>query len=474
MKTAVRLSIALSLVLAILAGVTATQAALVSYDSGFQVQNLEATDASITIMFYDRDGNAVTTVTDTITAGSSNTYFPLTDLGNEGGNVPTGFDGSVVIASDKKVAAITNISGSDGSDPLAYGASYNGFTGGSNTVNLPLLMKGNFGFDTWFSVQNVGSVDASVTVTYSDGVVVGPLVVKPGAAGKYEQATEAHAAGWVGSAIVESTGAPVAVAVLEVGTDTLFAYNGFGSGSTLPVMPLVNMNNFGYVTGIQIQNAGSTDTNVTVSYTPGTPPLGTGTACTETRTIPAGQSRSFGLYVFTNFADPVPSSLISENCVVGETFVGAAKVTVNSANQDLVGIVNQLNAADSKGNAYIAFDPAGATSDVVFPLIMDRNYGYFTGFNVANAGTTTIAAADLTCTVTGTSPSGAVSMDFNPTADIPAGGAWNLVNNNTLADRFVGSAYCTGPAGSQLLGIVNELRFTAGADTALAYEGTNP
>ena len=234
------------------------------------------------------------------------------------------------------------------------------------------------------------------------------------------------------------------------------------------------MNNYGYVTGIQIQNTGATATDVTVSYTPGAPPLGTGTACTETRTIPAGASRSFGLYVFTSFADPVPSSLVSETCVSGQTFVGAAKVTTNSASQDLVGIVNQLNAADSKGAAYIAFDPAGATADVVFPLIMDRNYGYFTGFNVANAGTATIAAADLTCTVTGTGISGAITEDFHPSADIPAGGAWNLVNNGTLDDRFVGSAYCSGPDGSQLLGIVNELRFTAGADTSLAYEGTNP
>jgi hypothetical protein len=254
----------------------------------------------------------------------------------------------------------------------------------------------------------------------------------------------------------------------------LFAYNGFGAGSQLPAMPLVNMNNFGYVTGIQIQNAGSSSTNVTVSYTPGAPPLGSGTACVETRTIPAGQSISFGLYVFTTFTDPAAGSLINETCTAGQQFVGAAKVTANTAGQDLVAIVNQLNAGDSKGSAYDGFDPATATDTVVFPLIMDRNYGYFTGFNVANAGTSSIAAADLACVVTGVGSTGPVSQTFHPTTTIAAGGAWNLVNNGTLADKFVGSATCTGPTGSQLLGIVNELRFTAGADTSLTYEGTNP
>ena len=473
MKTTVRFSIALALIFALLVGVSVSQAALVSYNSGFQVQNLEATDASITIMFYDRTGTAVTTVTDTVSANSSNTYFPLTNLGNEGSSVPSGFDGSVVIASDKKVAAITNITGSDGTDPLAYGESYSGFTGGSNTASIPLLMKGNFGYDTWFSVQNVGSVDATVTVNYSDGVTSSPTVVKPGAAAKFEQASEAHATGWVGSAVVDSPAAPIAISALEVGPTTLFAYNGFGAGSTDPVMPLVNENNFGYVTGIQIQNLGAADSDVTVSYAPGAGQPGT--ACTETRTIPAGKSVSFALYVFTTFTDPNASSLVSETCAAGPTFVGSASVTANTASQDLVAIVNQLNTAANKGAAYNGFDPASATDTVVFPLIMDRNYGYFTGFNVVNVGASTIAKADLVCTVTGVGAGGPKIATFNPPIDLAAGAGWNQVNLNTLDDKFVGSASCTGPSGSMLLGSVNELSTgTAATDTLFVYEGTNP
>ena len=471
MKTVIRFSIALALVFALIVGVSVSRAALVSYNSGFQVQNLEATDASISIMFYDRSGTAVTTVTDSVPANTNNTYFPLTNLGNENASVPSGFDGSVVIASDKKVASITNVLGSDGSDPLAFGASYKGFTGGSNTASLPLLMKNNYGFNTWFSVQNVGSVDTTVTVTYSDGVVSVPTVVKPGAAAKFEQASEAHATGWVGAAVVDSPAAPIAIAALEVGPTTLFAFDGFSGGSTNPVMPLVNENNYGYVTGIQIQNLGTTSTDVTVSFKPsaGQP----GTACTEVRTIAGQSSVNFALYVFTNFADPAASTWISDTCVQGERFIGSASVTANTGGQDLVAIVNQLNQADNKGAAYDAFDPASGTDTVVFPLLMDRNYGYFTAFDIVNVGSSPIAKADLVCTVTGIATSGPVTQTFSPPSDLAPGTSWNQTNYNVLADRFVGAGTCIA-TGGQIIGTVNELKLGVASDTLLVYEGTNP
>jgi hypothetical protein len=442
-----------------------------SYNSGFQVQNLEGTDASITIQFFDRTGAAVTTVTDTVPANTNNTYFPLTNLGNEGASVPAGFDGSVVIASDKKVASITNILGSDGSDPLAFGASYKGFTGGSNSASLPLLMRGNYGFNTWFSVQNVGSTASNVTVNYSDGVVAGPISVAPGAAAKFEQANEAHASGWVGAAVVDSPSAPVAITALEVGPTTLFAYDGFSGGSTNPVMPLVNENNFGYITGIQVQNLGTTATDVTVSYKPsaGQP----GTACTETRTVAGQSSVNFALYVFTSFADPASSTLKSENCVVGERFIGSAAVTANTTGQNLVAIVNQLNQANNKGAAYGAFDPASGTDTVVFPLLMDRNYGYFTAFDIVNVGGATIAQADLDCVVTGVGSSGTVTKTFSPPADLAAGSSWNQQLLNQMDAFFVGAGTCTATGGS-IIGTVNELKLGVATDTLLVYEGTNP
>ncbi len=468
MKKLFRISITAALLVALFVGIPAAQAQLVSYNSGFQVQNLEGDTATVTITFYERNGNVAATVNDTIPGNSSTTYFPLEDLGADNTDVPENFDGSVVINSDRQIAAITNVLGSNGSDPLAFGASYSGFTSGSPTVSLPLLMNANFGFNTWFSVQNASTTATDITVEYSDGVTANATNVAPGAAAKFDQTTEGHAPGFVGSATVESSnGADLVIAALEVGPTTLFAYNGFGSGSTNPVMPLVQAHNFGYTTGIQIQNAGTVASEVTVAYTPSA----AGAACTETRTIQPGTSQTFALYALGG--DEGARGTVTENCDGAATFVGSAAVSDNSENVPLVAIVNQLNSSSNKGAAYGGFDPSQGTEVVVLPLLMDRNFGYFTGFSLVNVGSSSISAADLSCDITGADGNGTpVNVTITAPSNLDPGEAWTEVNQNNLAAGFVGSATCTGPSGSSLVGVVNELN-NAGGDAFLVYEGTN-
>jgi hypothetical protein len=217
-----------------------------TYTSGFQVQNLDATSATIQIFFYDQQGNqpAGTPVNDSIGSLGSKTYFPLPS------QVPSGFNGSVVISSTTQVAAVSNVHG----DNFNANASYVAFNNGSTNVQIPLLMKGNSGFNTWFNVQNTGGVDALVTVDYSDGTQVSKTV-KPFASQTFDQALENHTLK-VFSAKVTSP-QPVAVSVIEENNVMMFAYNGFLTSSTNPVIPLVNANNSGFTTGIQIQNAGT-------------------------------------------------------------------------------------------------------------------------------------------------------------------------------------------------------------------------
>lgn len=157
----------------------------------------------------------------------------------------------------------------------------------------------------------------------------------------------------------------------------------------------------------------------------------------------------------------------SSNCILGSpnnqatAFVGSARVTANSANVPLVGIVNQLKAGVN-GGAYNGFDPNAATNKVVFPLIMDRNFGYFTGFNIVNAGT---SPTNVVCTFTNTSYTVNVS-------NLPAGGSLNAVQLNQIANGYVGAATCTGGTGAKLLGAANQLRQST-KDELLVYEGIN-
>ena len=449
----------------------------VAYDSGFRLLNLDpANPARLTLAFYDREGGLPLAVTDTLPAGGDATYFPLEDLGGAFMSVPPGFDGSAVVSSDRLLASIVNVVASDGSgDPLAFNASYNGLVSGLPQISLPLLMKDNYGYDTWASVQNLGTAPTDIVLTYSNGATDTAQDVQPGAAARFDQgANAALQFGFVGSAVASSSSdQPLGAAVFEAGRATLFAYSGLEHGSLRPTFPLLNENNSGYVSGLQIQNLGSVASEVTLTFTPssGWP----GTACTETRNVGPGASVNFALYTFTDFVDINPSSLISETCVTGETFIGVANVTGNSAGVELVGILNQLNLGTGKGAAYEGFDPAAPTHRVAFPLVMDRNFGYFTGLNVANAGTALPEGA-ITCDVSGIAASGPVTRTFTSPA-LNAGDSWVMVNSpglpGEIADGFVGSAVCTGPAGSRLAGAVNELNLFQPGDSFMVHEGIN-
>jgi hypothetical protein len=426
-KLAVVLVVALVTVL-----VSAVAAQPSAYNSGYQVANLSSDTATISIQYVNQDGTVAATVDDTIPGDGSTTYFPI--------GAGAGFNGSVVISSDQPVAAIVNVLG----DGFAFGEAYESFTEGSDTANLPLIMKGNFNFNTWFNVQNAsspGGTPVDVEISYAGTTCTETATIPAGAAATFNQATNTCLpTPYVGAATVTATGGNVVAAVMQVGPTTLFAYNSFTDGSTEPVMPLVQGNNFGYFTGIQVQNTGAVATDVTVSYVPGE----SGVACSQTETIAAGASATY--QDCSNMSVP--------------TFIGGAAVSNNSADQPLVAIVNQLNLGQGKGAAYSGFAPASATETVNFPLIMQANFGFFTGFNVYNAGA---ANAEVTCVFSGTGAPSTVVATVEP--------GDTLTSIQLGATTYVGSVQCNAPGGS-IVGVANELSSAAG-DNLFAYGGFN-
>lgn len=440
---------------------TPTHAAIpITYESSIQVRNLTSTAGTITLTFYDLSGTIVgTPLTDAIAANETKSYYRGTMP------VDAGFNGSVVISADVEIAAMSNLVGLNASaSPISY-AAYSGFAGGATSAYLPTLFKDNYGYNTFFYVQNTGSASTAVNIVYSDGTTANIAAIAPGQSVIVSQKTETHTPK-VFSATLTSTVAPIAVTVVEEGS-TLFSYTGFGSGAANPLMPLINQNNYGYFTGVQIMNTGTASTVVTVSYTPS---MG-GTACYETRTLAAGTSKTFSQYVFYESQNESGDPAFATNCVMGQTFIGSAKVTANTTTAPLVAVVNQLQPSQIKGGAYIAFDPSQGGSKIVYPLIMDRNYGYFTSHSIVNVGTTEIAAGELSCLFTGTDKTGPVSVTLSNSAAIPVDASWTLNHQGLLGDGFVGGATCTGPAGALLVGTSNQLGATVGVDTLLVSEG---
>jgi hypothetical protein len=343
-----------------------------------------------------------------------------------------------------------------------HAAAYDAFSSGATTVNIPLVQKNNFGINSFINVQNAGSASASVTVAYPGTTCTEPATILPGAAHRFDQSANACLPDGPRSATITSD-QPVVAAVVQVQSDNqylhaaMLAYGGFAtSGSTNPIMPLVSSGWYGSVTGIQIQNTGASSTDVTLSYTPsaGFP----GVACTETKTVAAGQSATFGLSTGNLLPQACRSTQSGQN-----GFVGSARVTVNSASMNLVAIVNQINSGNAQAAAYSAFDPASGTTTVSLPLIADRNYGIFSGFAVANVGS---ADATVNCTFTGST--------HTESATVAAGASMTAVQSGAIAPSYVGSATCTST--QPIVAVVNYLdpgTVTHALDGLSVYEGIN-
>lgn len=426
----------------------------ITWTSGFQVQNLSSSAAAdILIYYYNQDGTLAIDPppSDSIPAMSSKTYYPI--------HAAEPFNGSVVIESTEPVVAIANTLGNE----PQYLAATESFAMGAMEVNLPLIMKANSGYYTWFNVQNTSMTDAAqVTVEYipgSDGTAyTAPAVtIQPGASATFNQRDLANiGAKFVGSAKVTST-QPVVATVMQVGETfmNMLGYNGFTAGSDTVSMPLIMANNNGYYTGFQVQNVGTAQTTITVDY--GNNIAGTFDPVDEMATLDPGESATF----LQNTGQFGPAA--------GQ-YVGSATITTDN-NEPVVAIVNQVALGGTAvGTAYNGFNPGDATANVSAPLIMANNSGYYTGIQVQNVGA---AAVDITVDY-GPNIAGA----FNPPdemATIQPGDSYNSIQSSGgwTGNTYVGSLVVTAPAGSQIVMIVNEVLLGSGGDTFMTYNGFN-
>jgi len=479
-KFSMRLFVSMVALTAMLTQAGAAMAdSVVGATAGIQVQNLDSAENQIDGQLVDQTGAVVKTWTEKIPGSSSKTYASLDAVGQT-----SAFNGSAIISSGKPVAAIVNIAAASGSGARVV-ASYGGVSSVSSELTMPLIMKNNGGKinDTKFNVQNASAGDVSVTITYvpSNAGNTGckqTATIKKGSSRTFDQRTDSDYTGcsgtglgdkFVGSAKVVATGGNIAAAALQASTINLLSYTGFSSGSLNPVFPLINSFNNGNVTGIQIANLGTQNTDVTVSYTP-TP--GNGTACTEKQTIVAGSSATFALAAFDK-------TNADENCIDQTKFVGAARVTVNSTSQPLVAVVNQTNNAKGFGSAYGAFDPAKATAKVSLPLIIDSNGGFknTSGISIANVGNSAVSITCVYSAFNGNTPAADTENNVAP------GGSMVRFNSNLVSDgAYVGSATCTatGSGETKIVGVVNQSAGVAvnpagvkAGDGATTYEGFN-
>jgi hypothetical protein len=444
-KFSILLVIALLATLFLVPGVSAQS---ITWTSGFQVQNLSSSTANIVVKYYNQDGSkAIADVSASIPGMGSKTYFPI--------DAADGFNGSVVVEGDQPIVAIANTLGNN----PQYTAATESFAAGATEIGLPLIMRNNGGYFTWFNVQNAGSSAASVQVQYVPGDAgsahTESATIQPGAAATFNQRDVSQlGAKFVGSAVVTSD-QPIVATVMQVGEafKNMLGYNGFTGGSNTVSLPLIMANNGGYYTGFQVQNVGTAATDVTIAYGPGGPGS-TFSPSNETATLQPGKSTTF---------------LQNGGQWAGQTYVGSA--TITTSGQPVVAIVNQVKQTGvAVGTAYNGFDPDNATDKVSAPLIMANNSNYYTGIQIMNVGT---SATNITVDY---GPNTAGTFDPpNETASLAAGASKTYIQASGAwtGNKYVGSATVTASGGGKIVMIVNQIRQPAQGDQFMTYDGFN-
>jgi hypothetical protein len=395
-----------------------------TWTSGTQVQNLGSAPATVRLIYYEPDGTVAATQTVVIQPGMSYTFFGETMA------VRPGFRGSIVIEADQPIASITN---QIASNPTMADA-YAGIVTPATTINLPLIMRNNQGWSTEIFIQNGGAAAAnSVKLDYYRGnqlVLSETLPAIPvGASRTVRQAGEERLGETFVGSVKITADQPVAAVVNQSNGRILMSYSGFTSGGSRVYLPLIMNDNRGWSTGVQIMNVGATEATVT---------LRVGGRSADSAVIGPGQSKTWF---------PVPGTTPG--------FVGSA-IVEGSPGSQLVGIVNELHPANGQGMTYTGFNTG--SSRISAPLIMNDNRGWFTGVQVMNVGAQDAA---VTLRVNGQSAA---------TITLPAGQSHTWYPVPGTSPGFVGSATIEGPAGSQLVGIVNEIKTVdVDGDLAMAY-----
>jgi len=423
--------VVLLMVVSLLAIPAAVQAQTTS--TAFQVVNLNSSAAAnIVVTFYDLNGSTSYTMNDTIGAGASKTYIQSAMSG-----VPSGFNGSVVISSDQSIASIVNQS-TTGS--AIYNGSYTGFSSGSTSFYLPVILNNYYGYHTEISIQNAGSSPVNVTVSYSTaGCTDTKSSLAVGAAVRFSNTTTCSGGlNGNGSATISATGPVVAVVNQIAGSSPGPArnmeqtYNGFSTSDGAPTLysPIALNAYYGFNTSFQVQNIGSGPMNITATYSDG--------KVATVNNVAAGKAATF----------------LQNQEGHAASWTGSAVIT-NNTGQNMVGIVNQASSAMAASFNMFA---AGATTWAL-PSLLKSYYTYNSAFQVQN-----ISGGPVNVTVT---------YDDGKTAS-----ANNVANNNvatfiqkneTHANGWAGSARVT--ATGNVVVVVNQDSTQTGADYMYSYNG---
>lgn len=385
-----------------------------SFTVDFNIQNIGGSPANIVVTFYNPDGSAAGTKTfNNVAAGASAYFNPALHPLDGGSLLPSGWQGSAVVAADQPVSAIATVA-NDLSGSQYVSDAYVGVSQPDTRMFAPIVMAKLGPWNTRMAIQNAGSMTATVDITYvSGGTVVATqriATIPPGAMALVDQFDHPTLNNFNGSAILSAT-QPIAVTVDE------YKSTG-GLLVSYAALPLVKASTTLYMPGyINAYGAWTTDfTIINTSNSPATVHI----AFTNGQALDCSIPGNGSLYLN-------PAANVYGGCTGGplaSNFYGAATVTSDQPLVIAYNIANTLGPGD-RAIGYTAFAPSDVGTRIAVPLI-ENQYGggkWVTTFSVqAISGTATLTLRYSDGTVrTGLAVNG--SRTFNQLTDghVPPG-----------------------------------------------------
>lgn len=246
------------------------------FHSLFSVQNVDTETADLTFTFVPLIGDppdpvvAGTPIIHQITDLAPGVSYFI-DMGNFPAITENSFNGSVAIeakkAGSETPGAIVGTSMEleiAGYNAYAFDAALNT----SNKIFMPSAVckfGPNRNSTSAYAVQNTNNFPIDVKVTYSNGNIDGPYTLEAFAKRSFDGCQAGNPRGFLGSAIIESTGGDIHTVGKIYGGGLYPAHLGFINGSSNVSLPYIRWtesnwyNQIGHRTYIAIQNIGTTN-----------------------------------------------------------------------------------------------------------------------------------------------------------------------------------------------------------------------
>ncbi|HYF63140.1 MAG TPA: hypothetical protein VD886_10035 [Herpetosiphonaceae bacterium] len=241
-----------------------------NFSSSMRIQNTAASEQTILVTYY-APGSSMPAATRSAVLGPNGSI--TIDQAEVAALLPN-VAYSARVAGSAPLALNVVIFGRPGSsvEPQLY--SYSGVSSGATTIYTPVVLKNYFGFNTSTTVLNLGTQDATVKRTFSNGAI-DTYTIQPNSSKVLLDFANPKLPGGstpYASMIESLNGQPLAVLVNQsnnLNRATVSEGLTAADGGTKIVLPSVVKRFYGYNSAIVCQNVGSAAATLNVTYNPG-------------------------------------------------------------------------------------------------------------------------------------------------------------------------------------------------------------